>query len=442
MDYRGAFAGKKVTVMGLGLLGRGVGDARFLLEQGAELIVTDLKDREALAESVAELSAFPNVSFVLGEHRLEDFRDRDYILKAAGVPLDSPYLSEARAAGIPIKMSASWFAELAGIPVIGITGTRGKSTTTHMLHRILERAGKHVLLGGNVRGVSTLALLPQATPDAIALFELDSWQLQGFGDARMSPNLALFTTFYPDHLNYYKDDIDAYLADKANIFLYQNPDDTVILGEQMAFTVIERYGEMIPSHVQIVGGAALPDEWELLVPGEHNRYDAALALAAARALSIDDAVSKEALESFLGIPGRLELIALKDGVSFYNDTNSTTPEATIVALHALGKDGSKNVHLIMGGHDKGLEMDALLALIPEVAKRVVLLAGSGTERIRSELPDAPVFQSLEEAVRDAVAHAESGDIVLLSPAFASFGMFKNEYDRGDQFNAIVAALTV
>jgi len=440
MDYGPHFKGKKITVMGLGLLGRGVGDARYLAEQGAEIIVTDLKDKEALRDSVEKLEGFPNVSFVLGEHRLEDFRNRDYILKAAGVPLDSPYIEEARNAGIPIKMSASWFAEIAGIPVVGITGTRGKSTTTHMLEAIFKKAGRPFVLGGNVRGVSTLSLLQEVAHDSVALFELDSWQLQGFGDARMSPSLSVFTTFYPDHLTYYKDDIDAYLADKANIFLYQKPDDTLILGEQMAFTVIEKYGEAIPAKVQVVGEDALPQDWELLVPGEHNRYDAALALCAARALGIDDTVSKDALESFLGVPGRLQLVGMKNGIAFYNDSNSTTPEATIVALHALGKEGDRNIHLIMGGHDKGLSMDTLLSLVPEATKRVVLLSGTGTARIRENLPEAPVFDSLEDAFKDAVSHAASGDIVLLSPAFASFGMFVNEYDRSDQYDALVQAL--
>lgn len=440
MDLNSYFSGKKITVMGLGLLGRGVGDARYLASMGADLIVTDLKSAEELATSVAELADFSNVSFVLGEHRLEDFRDRDFILKAAGVPLDSIYIEEARKAGIPVKMSASWFKELSGIPVIGITGTRGKSTVTHMLHGILQAAGGKVLLGGNVRGVSTLALLIEATPEHSALFELDSWQLQGFGEEHMSPELALFTTFYPDHLAYYGGDIDRYLADKANIFLNQKPEDVLILGEQMALTVIDKYEHQIASKIQVAGEKTIPEDWELLVPGAHNRYDAALALAAARVLGVDDAISRKALESFLGIPGRLELVALKDGVSFYNDTNSTTPEATIVALHALAEEGGARVNLIAGGHDKGLDMKNLVELIGESTKHVSLLAGSGTDRLRELLPDAPVFDTLEDAVEDARSHAKPGDVVLLSPAFASFGMFTNEYDRGDQFTALVKAL--
>lgn len=440
MDLSAYFRGKKITVMGLGLLGRGVGDARYLASMGAELIVTDLKSVEELAASVDQLSAFPNVSFTLGEHRLEDFRDRDFILKAAGVPLDSVYIEEARKAGVPIKMSASWFKELAGIPVIGITGTRGKSTTTHMLEAILKKAGGKILVGGNVRGVSTLALLEDCTAEHTALFELDSWQLQGFGESRMSPELAIFTTFYPDHLSYYKGDIDAYLEDKANIFLYQKPEDTLVLGEQMALTVIDKYEDRIAAKVTVANEKTLPSDWYLLVPGAHNRYDAAIALTAARALGVDDAISKDALESFIGIPGRLELVGLADGISYYNDTNSTTPEATIVALHALAEEEGARIILIMGGYDKGLETKNLIELVGETTKHVTLLAGTGTDRVTESFPEAPVFDSLADAFADARAHAQKGDIILLSPAFASFGMFKNEYDRGDQFTALVKAL--
>ncbi|HVM59008.1 MAG TPA: UDP-N-acetylmuramoyl-L-alanine--D-glutamate ligase [Candidatus Paceibacterota bacterium] len=433
MDASAYFRGKKITVMGLGLLGRGVGDAEYLAECGAELVVTDLKSKEQLAESVARLERFPNITFVLGEHRLEDFRDRDLILKAAGVPLDSPYVAEAKEHGIPVRMSADLFMEHAGIPAIGVTGTRGKSTVTHMIAAILEEAGKKALLGGNVRGVSTLALLKEATPEHVAALELDSWQCQGLGEASLSPQIAVFTTFFQDHLNYYKSDPGQYLADKANIFLYQSPDDTLVMGKQCAATLIEAFGEHIVAHAVVADESKLPSDWTLRIPGIHNRYDAALALSAARAFGIDDATSKKALESFRGVPGRLELLGEEDGVRIYNDNNSTTPEATLAALDALG---AENTILIMGGADKGLDMNALLARLPGV-KKVVLLAGTGTERIKSELPEtAVVFDSLEEAVSAARSAAERGDIILFSPAFASFGMFKNEYDRNDRFVAL------
>ncbi len=435
MDASSYFSGKKVTVIGLGLLGRGVGDVRYLAQCGAELIVTDLKSRDALAESVMQLEMFPNIKLVLGEHRLEDFRDRDLILKAAGVPLDSPYIAEAKKNNISVRMSADLFAELSGIPVIGVTGTRGKSTVTHLIAAILEAAGKSVLLGGNVRGVSNLQLLKEATPEHTAVLELDSWQLQGWGEAKISPHIAVFTTFYPDHLNYYKGDLDAYLADKANIFLYQKPEDTLVLGSQCAELMKEKYGANIASHIVIP--TELPSDWTLRIPGFHNRYNAALALTAARAYGISDDASHRAIEAFAGVPGRLELVGEKNGVKIYNDTTSTTPESAIVALAALG---AARTVVIAGGTDKNLELSQLVSKLKET-KRVILLAGSGTERIRGELPDAPIYDALEPAVQDAVAHASAGDAILFSPAFTSFGMFKNEFDRGDQFNAIVQHLS-
>jgi UDP-N-acetylmuramoylalanine--D-glutamate ligase len=435
MDARAYFKGKRITVMGLGLLGRGVGDARFLAECGAELVVTDLKSEAELAPSLEALRGLPNIAYALGGHRLEDFRDRDFILKAAGVPLDSPHIAEARKNGIPVKMSASWFVELAETPVVGVTGTRGKSTVTHMLHAILKEAGQDVLLGGNVRGVSTLALLPEAKEASVALFELDSWQLQGFGEAKLSPDVAVFTTFYPDHQNYYAG-MDAYLADKANIFLHQGPADTLVLGEQCAELVKEKYAERIEAHVVTAGAQDLRADWVLKVPGEHNRYDAALAVEAARALDVPDEAIEKALMGFAGVPGRLELVREKDGVCFYNDTTATTPEATLAALDALKGSG---VVLIMGGADKGLDMNALL-LAAKDAKRVIMLAGTGTSRVLEFLPGASVYDDLQAAVEEAVRAAQPGDAVLFSPAFASFGMFKNEYDRGDRFDAIVKAL--
>lgn len=440
MNLATYFKGKKITVMGLGLLGRAVGDAEFLAEQGAELIVTDLKTADELASSVARLARFSNVTLVLGEHRLEDFRDRDFILKAAGVPLDSVFVAEARAHNIPIKMSASWFAELTDVPVVGVTGTRGKSTVTHMLHAILREAGWPVLLGGNVRGVSTLALLGDTQGERIALFELDSWQLQGFGDAGISPDIAVFTTFMDDHLNYYHGDRDAYLEDKAQIFLHQDATDTLVLGSQCAELIQDRYGDRMQAHVVIAGAHDFRVDWQLAIPGEHNRYAAALATEVARALEVDDETIQHALEGFGGVPGRLQNVRVVDSVTYYNDTNATTPDATIAALEAVNPDGNSQVVLIMGGADKGLSLDSLVVTVKQRAGDVILLSGTGTERLRDEFADAPVFDTLQAAFAEARTRVNSGGIILLSPGFASFGMFKNEYDRGDQYDALVQAL--
>jgi len=446
--------------MGLGLLGRGVGDAVFLAENGADIIVTDLKTEEELKESVEKLRRFTNVTFHVGGHDRADFQDRDFILKGPTVPIDSPYLAEARKNGVPIKMSASWFAEISGIPIVGVTGTRGKSTTTQLLYEIIKAAGLEVLLGGNVRGVSTLALLPNVTENSIALMELDSWQLAGFGEIGLSPQVSVFTTFFPDHLNYYGSihltnaqdgeqgratslttgkAMDAYLEDKAQIFLNQKSDDTLIVSTQVAPILKEKYGKKIISRVIVADLTKFPKGWTLQIPGEHNKLNAMCAIEAARALGIDDELSQKALAEFKGMSGRLELVREVRGVKIYNDTTATTPEATLAALHALRQGSAQNLILIMGGADKGLDMSTLTVELSK-CKKVLLLSGTGTDRIKIELPDTMIYHSVSDALRAALAIADAGDIVLFSPAFASFGMFKNEFDRGDQFVKLVQEL--
>jgi UDP-N-acetylmuramoylalanine--D-glutamate ligase len=176
------------------------------------------------------------------------------------------------------------------------------------------------------------------------------------------------------------------------------------------------------------------------MPGEHNRLNAAVAAAVARVLSVEEPLLREALESFVGVPGRLELVREVGGIKMYNDTTSTVPDATVAALGAIGNADKKNVVLIMGGSDKGLDMQPVVAAAQRYAKAVFLLDGTGTNRIKNEFPAAPVYTSMEEAVRAAYERCGTGDALLLSPAFASFGMFQNEYERGDQFDAAVKNL--
>ena len=442
-DVCAPFRGKKITVMGLGLLGRGVGDVEFLSTCGAEVLVTDKKTAEELSDSMARLKTYPNITYHLGGHDEKDFTGCDMVIKAAGVPLDSPYVAAAKTAGVPVHMSTALFAKHAidaGIVVIGITGTRGKTTVAHMLHHILLRAGKRAHLGGNIRGASTLAMLQDVQQGDMCVLELDSWQLQGFGELRISPHIAVLTTFMPDHLNYYGGDMSAYFADKAHVFLYQEPDDILVLGEQ-ATGAVEQYGykKKIRARTVVAGAKNLPKQWKLKIPGEHNRYNAGLAVAAADALGIDTETMCEALASFEGVEGRLQFVRELNGVKIYNDNNATTPEATIVALKALDK-GKKGIILILGGADKGLDLSQLVSEIKKSCKKAVLLSGTGTEALRKEFPDASVRESLEEAVHDAMKIASRGDVLLFSPAFASFGMFKNEYDRNDQYIEIVKRL--
>ncbi len=437
--------------MGLGLLGRGVGDAAWLARAGANLLVTDMRSAEQLAPSVAALAPYTGITFKLGGHALEDFRDCDLILKGAGVHLDSTEVAEARRHMVPVDMSASLFARIARIPLVGVTGTRGKSTVTALIHALLVADGRHVLLGGNVRGVSNLSLFDGVRHDSLGVFELDSWQCQGFGEERsldapgvlqgaLSPSVAVFTTFLPDHLNYYKGSLEAYLADKAHIFLHQHEGDVLVVGRQ-ALPHLEPYKRRIRSRVVVADEGSVPRDWGTKLLGEHNRYNIGIALTVARELGVADEVARTAIASFEALPGRTQFVRELDGVRYYNDTNATTPDATLASLRALDATGKKNVVLIMGGADKKLDMSTLVRELPERVKAVVLLKGTGTGMLSLlGKVESMTVDSLDEAIHKARALAQEGDCILFSPAFASFGMFTNEYERGERFDALVREL--
>ena len=432
--------------MGLGLLGRGVGDAAFLAQYGAKLTITDLKTKEQLKESLKKLKKFKNIKYVLGKHRLEDFRNADFILKAAGVPLNSPYIKEARKNKIPVEMSASLFAKLSGIPVIGITGTRGKSTVTHLIAHILSSAGKKVILGGNVRGVSNLQLLKKAKKAGIAVLELDSWQLQGFGESKISPDVSIFTNFFGDHMGYYKGSMKKYFSDKSYIFKHQTNDNVLVAGRQ-ALPFIIKWGGKIKSKI-IVPKGVLPKGWKFNLLGLHNEYNAMLAVEVARLFSISDGQIKKALATFTPLPGRLNFLCEINGIKIYNDNNSTTSDATIAALRAIGNTKKRKIVLIVGGDNKFLNMSKLLLEIPKFCSKVVLFKERGTDLIRDQvfklkIKEVDIYEEegLLNTIRRAFDIADRGETILYSPAFSSFGKyFKNEYDRGDKFIKIVKNL--
>ena len=442
MQHKDYFKDKKITVLGLGLLGRGVGDVEFLAQSGANLIVTDLKPSTQLRPSLQKLRKFKNIKYVLGKHRLEDFKGRDMILKSASVPLDSPYIKEAKKNKIPVEMSAALVTRLSPAKIIGITGTRGKSTVTQMIYEILQQGLSllgvtpvaKIFLGGNVRGIATLPLLKKAKKGDIIVMELDSWQLQGFGESKISPHIAVFTNLLRDHMNYYKGSMSKYFQDKANIYKYQKKGDYLIAGKEITKKIKAK--KIVPK--------ALPNPpaggWKLKIAGEHNRENAALALEAAKKVGVSERVVKKVLENFKSVEGRLEYMKTVKGVKIYNDNNATTPDATIMALKALGSK-KKNIVLRMGGADKGLDMIKLLKEIKKYCKTVVLLSGTGTDKLKTIwLSDSQIVDNLKDAVKLAIQESKKDDIILFSPAFASFGLFKNEYDRNDQFVGIIKKL--
>ena len=447
-DY---FKGKKITLMGLGLLGRGIGDARFLARHGANLIVTDLKTKEQLASSLEELKEFSNITYCLGEHSLEDFKDRDMIIKVAGVPLDSAFIAEAKVHNIPVEMSTSLFARLfleykksVGKEntkcLIGITGSKGKTTTTHLIFEILTKGfpNARIRLGGNIQGVSTLAYLDDLQPDDIFVLELDSWQLQGFGESKLSPHISVFTNLLPDHLNYYKGSMDAYFKDKANIFCFQDEKNICFVGP----TITSWAEKHTPTHTLRLKKPTTfsIEKKSRSLAGKHNDENIALAVGVAQEMGVSENIITKTIEEFEGVPGRLQFLGEKNGVAYYNDTTATMPDAVLAAIRALGE--KKNIILIMGGADKQTDATTLIQELPKFCKALVLFKGTGTDKVRhlindSEFESVTEVGSMTEAVTIARQNAQSGDIILLSPAFASFGMFINEYDRGDQFNSAV-----
>ncbi len=451
MDFRAYFQGKKVTVMRIGLLGRGIGDTAYMAEAGAEVLVVDDAPESVMQPAVDALSQYQNITFKFGPYENQDFVDCDFVLVGAGAPLDLPCLVYAREQGTRLTQSAALFAEISKIPIIGVTGTRGKSTVTHMIHHALSViTGEDILLGGNIRGVSNLQLLKQVREDSLAVMELDSWQLQAFGWTGISPQVAVFTNFMPDHMNYYKGDLIAYFADKANIFSNQEESGVLVTTPEV-FKEAQAYARgkdiTIGQEVVLVDESTLPEECLLSMPGAHNRLNAALAYSALKVLDLSDEEIFDALATFPGVPGRLEYLGDIAGVRVYNDNNSTTPQATIAGLKALGDAERKHIVLIMGGAFKEIDPEPMVEEIERYVKKLILLPGTGTDKLKTELNDDSEYgvifseaDSLAEAVEAGLAYGEPGDVLLFSPGFASFGMFKNEYERNDQFVELIARL--
>ena len=441
--------------MGINPEGRGVQDAEFLARHGAKVVVTDMKNEKDLKESVIRLKKYKSISFALGGHRLRDFQNKDLIIRAAGAPLDSIYLKEAKENRIEIKTDETIFLALAPkIVLVGVTGTKGKSTVSHLIYEILKSSGLRVFLAGNVRGQAALPLLDEIKEGDVVVMELDSWKLQGFGDAKISPRVAVFTNFYRDHLNYYKGDMKKYFGDKSNIFKYQKNGDTLIAGQSAKDAIQKYYKGKVRSNVVETSKKYFPKSWRPLILGEHNKENIAFAIKTCEVLGISKKDIKKAVESFKGVPGRLEFVREIKGVKYYNDTTATTPEAAIVALRALNsppklssgkfKRASRNVILLAGGADKNLDYREFAKIIPKYVKTLILFKGEATDKLLRELRITNYelrikenITSMKEALETAKASAKKDDIILLSPAAASFGIFKNEFDRGEQFCAIV-----
>lgn len=451
--------------MGLGLHGGGVGTVRFLSEAGANITVTDIKSKEELAPSLEKLKDLKNIKYVFGQHRPENFTAADMVIKNPAAPWTNKYIQLALENNIPVEMDSSLFFKLCKNKIIGITGTKGKTTTANLIFEILKTAGKNPIKAG-IGQVSALDKLKDLKKDSIVVFELSSWRLSGLGKAKISPQVAVITNIYPDHLNYYKT-MEEYIRDKKNIFLHQNrEDDCVISGDN---EIVKNFESEIKSRIikfsknKIQNGQAAYidngaiyfndgiDEKKVLevsdikLLGEHNLENVLAAVAAASAAGVKIEDIKKTILNFSGIFHRLELARELNGVKYINDTAATTPEAAIAGINSF----SAPIILIAGGSDKNLDMDKLGKVICKKIKGVVFLKGAATEKIISAMKKTDecmandkfqIVESMEKAVELAQGATEKGDIILLSPGAASFGMFVNEFDRGDKFKEAVKKL--
>lgn len=429
-------AGKAVTVVGLGRFGGGVGVTRWLCAQGAMVTVSDLAAEEELDESVLALDGL-DVTLHLGGHDETDFTSADLLVVNPAVPKDSPFLAAAAQAGVPRTTEINLFLERCRAPVVGVTGSVGKSTTTAMIGEILGRV-RCCHVGGNI-GRSLLEELPMIAPDHVVVLELSSFQLEDLPLIGVSPHVAVVTNLAPNHLDRHVT-MDAYVTAKKNIFRFQSASDVLVLNA--ADVALTAWAGEAPGRVELFDPTA--DPFELAVPGAHNQANAQAAWMAARQFGVDRATAAAALVGFEGLPHRLQFVAERRGVRYYNDSKCTTPGGAIVAMEAFPP---RSAVMIMGGYDKHVSFESLGQALANRAKAVIIL-GQTADQITSEvekhrqgpLPALLRVEDLDSAVVMATQQAAAGDAVLLSPACASYDMFTNYEHRGEAFVELVTAL--
>lgn len=449
------FRGKKVTVMGLGSFGGGIGAAAYLHDHGALVTVTDMKTERDLARSIEALRG-RDIRFVLCRHDPEDFTRADLLVASPAVPRTSPYILAARQAGVPIHTEIGLFVERCPAPICGITGSNGKTTTVSMLGAILAASGLPHRVGGNI-GRSLLTDLPAIMPEERVVLELSSFQIEWLDELGWSPRIAAILNVMPNHLDRHGT-FENYSDAKGRLLDHQGPDDAAILNAGNAASramasrargLVRWFGTGFDGD-----GVTLSEGWivsrasgkadrifevsRLLVPGGHNVENALAATACALALDVPKEAVVAGLAGFRGVPHRLELVDEIGGVKYYNDSKATTPEAATVGISAF----ERGVFPILGGYDKGVSFEGMAKAVAGKIRWAALI-GVTSSMIRDALAgagvDSTIYGSFEEAFRACADRARPGDVVLLSPGCASYDMFNNYEERGERFRELVRA---
>lgn len=429
-------SGKRVTVAGLGRFGGQIAAARWLVDQGCKVLVTDQSTPEKLAGSVAQLNDLP-IEFRLGEHRLDDFTSADLVVASPAIPPSNRFIQAARAANVPVTTEIRLFIERCPVPIVGVTGTKGKSTTTSMLGQILGRRFK-CWVGGNI-GHSLLPDLNSIRPSDTVVLELSSFMLHDLATIKWSPHVAVVTMVMADHLDWHGSR-EAYVDAKTNIVRFQRSGDIAVLNEEDPGSAI--LANLTPARI-VRFGVTDRRPLEVAMPGRHNQSNAQAAFAAAYELGVGRDDAQEALRAHVGLPHRLQLVHESNGVRYFNDSIATIPEAAVAALESFP---SKTVLQIIGGYDKGLGVKPMCNALIERAKAVLCIGATGAKLAEmmsrsGSLSGAAVYQcgDLETAVSVARKNASPGDVVLMSPGFASYDQFVNFEERGEMFAKLARA---
>jgi UDP-N-acetylmuramoylalanine--D-glutamate ligase len=445
--------GKKVLVVGLGK--SGLAAALFLRHRGAQVTVSDVRSADQLAKDIPALLE-EGIMVEAGGHGLLTFRRQDLIVVSPGVPLDTPELAQVKHFGLPVIGELELAGRFLQGKSIAITGSNGKTTTTALLGEILAGAGLPTLVGGNI-GVPVVSLIDQSTPQSWSVLEVSSFQLESTEEFR--PTIAVILNITPDHLDRHGS-FENYAMAKERIFAAQTAADSVVLNADNARTaaaaahVLGKVYWFSYEH-SVAQGAWVESGWlvyraeqggavEKIMPlsgitlkGEHNVENVLAAVVAARLAGVSVEAVRHGIENFHAVEHRLEFVATRNGVEFYNDSKATNVDATAKALAAF----QGGIHLILGGKDKNSDYTLLAPLLKERV-RAVYTIGAAAEKIESHLRGVVSLHScetLQNAVRAASAAARPGEVVLLAPACSSFDQFESYEHRGRVFKELVGA---
>ncbi len=443
---------KRVLVVGLGK--SGVASALFLKEQGARVTISDTKSGDELRNEIPALLDH-GITVETGGYGERTFRGQDLIVVSPGVPVDAPLLQQARNLGEAVIGEIELAAQFLPGPIVAITGSNGKTTTTALAGEIMTAGGLPTLVGGNI-GTPAISLAPRATRDTVIVLEVSSFQLETI--QTFHPKIAVVLNVTPDHLDRHRT-LEVYVNAKARIFENQRGDDFAILNaddpacveiagrtkaqvfwfsrqKEVKEGTWVREGNIVFRHGTRQHDVMLASEIPL--KGAHNLENVLAAVCAGALMGCAPGKIRQAVQNFKAVEHRLEFVATIRGVDYYNDSKATNVDATIKAIESF----PANIHLILGGKDKGSDYSVLNNLLKQRVKRVYTIGAAGV-KIESQIKNVEVVhaETLENALRQANALAQPGDVVLLAPACASFDQFKNYEERGTVFKEIVKGLT-